>query len=72
MGHTEEFRRDVENFLGCAVSLVLGIAALIAFLWFVFVRPVGPVDGCPPIDERLNAYERELQQRECEARQSKR
>lgn len=59
----------MQNFLGCTVALVLAVASLVAFLWFVFFRPVeGAADSCPPTNDRLSAYERELQQRECEAR----
>ena len=60
----------------CVAGVVIG--ALVAyFIKGVDVRPAVARASryervCPDTDIRLNAYERELQQRECEARQRQR
>lgn len=62
---TQRLRRLIATAIGTAV-----ISALI--IWGVstlLVRDLDRFDSqCPEVDGRLNAYERELQERECEAR----
>lgn len=65
----ERKAKRVEESIGCALSGVFVIAVIAGTVWYAFIRqPRVPTDECPRVEGQLNAYERELQQRECEAR----
>jgi hypothetical protein len=55
--------------VGCALWALFAVAVIGGLVWYAFIRqPREPTDDCPRVEGQLNAYERELQQRECEAR----
>lgn len=63
--HQERAARAARDFW---ITFALIVSATTGLVWHFANRPARIADDpCPTIDQRLNAYERELQERECEA-----